>query len=116
MIEFVLANIAMIAVGVILFVIARSLPRIGEVETSPKSLLERWITSEVPEKLDTTFNSFAGKFLRKLRVIILKVDNAVSISLKRFKQENGNGKTLDVKEMMEREQSFPEKDSAKKRK
>ncbi|MBI2623455.1 MAG: hypothetical protein HYW65_02670 [Candidatus Liptonbacteria bacterium] len=100
MLEFVLANIAMLSAGVALFLVAHSLPRVGESETEPKWFLERWVTLEFPEKLDGAFNSFAGKFLRKLRVVILKFDNAVSGTLKRFKSENGNGKSLDFKEMM----------------
>ncbi|MBI2888486.1 MAG: hypothetical protein HYY10_01035 [Candidatus Liptonbacteria bacterium] len=101
MLEFVLANIAMVSVGVVLFLIAHSLPRVGERETEPKWFIERWITSEVPEKLDGAFNSFAGKFLRKLRVVILKFDNLISESLKKFKSgSSANKQPLDFKEMM----------------
>ncbi len=100
MLEFILANIAMVSAGVVLFLIAHSLPRVGESATEPKWFIERWITSEFPEKLDGAFNSFAGKSLRKLRVILLKIDNVVSESLKKIKSGNGASKPLDFKEMM----------------
>ncbi len=100
MLEFILANIAMVSVGMVLFLIAHSLPRVGESATEPKWFIERWVTSEFPEKLDGAFNSFAGKSLRKLRVILLKIDNVVSESLKKIKSGNGANKALDFKEIM----------------
>ena len=112
MLEFILANIAMLSVGVVLYLLAHSLPRIGEAETEPKGILERWVASELPEKLDGVFNSFAGKFLRKLKVVILKIDNAVSASLKKVKsQENGgkNGQGIDFKEIMRDKEGVQDK-------
>ncbi|MBM3257562.1 MAG: hypothetical protein FJY98_04595 [Candidatus Liptonbacteria bacterium] len=96
MLEFVLANIAMLSVGIVLYLVAHSLPRIGETQTESQGFLERWVASEFPEKLDTAFNSFAGKFLRKLRVIILKFDNAVSESLKKVKSQDASTKPIDL--------------------
>ncbi|MCR4327966.1 MAG: hypothetical protein NUV53_00405 [Patescibacteria group bacterium] len=96
MFEFILGNIAMVSAGVVLYLFAHSLPRIGEPEAQSKDIFERWATSEFPEKLDGAFNGFAGKFLRKLRVVILRFDNIISESLRRFKQNNGNGKSLGV--------------------
>jgi hypothetical protein len=116
MLEFILANIAMLSAGVVLYLLAHSLPRVGERDTGPKGVLERWVTSEFPERLDGVFNNFAGKFLRRLRVILLKFDNAVSESLKRFKTGNGNGKSLDFKEIMVDKEGAQEKHEDENRK
>lgn len=99
MLEFVLANIAMVSAGVVLYLVACSLPRMEGTGAESKGMLERWVSSELPERLDETFNSFVGKFLRRLRVIILKIDNAVSESLKRVKSKDAS-KSLDFKEMI----------------
>ena len=81
----------MISTGAILFIIIRALPRLGEESPEIKmGVLDRWVTSEIPEKIDQTLNSFLEKFLRKSRVWILKLDNNVSHMLKKVKP-NGNG-------------------------
>ena len=90
----------MLSAGVVLYLFAHSLPRIGEAEAESRGFFEKWVTSEFPERLDGAFNGFAGKSLRRLRVMILKFDNAISESLKRFKTDTTNGKTLDFKDMM----------------
>ncbi len=100
MFEFILANIAMVSTGVVLYLVVRSLPRLGETEVTPKGLLEHWITSGFPEKLDESFNTFAGKFLRRLRVIILKIDNVVSQSLQHVRSQENGAKLLDFKDVM----------------
>ena len=111
MLEFILANVAMICAGVVLYLLAHSLPRIGETETEPKGIFERWVASELPERLDGVFNSFAGKLLRKLRVMLLKFDNAVSESLKKVRsQENGSkDRGVDFKEIMGDKESAKDK-------
>lgn len=94
MFQFIVTNIFMISLGTILYVTVRTLPRIEEGGAPErKGILERWIASEIPEKLDAAFNSFLAKFLRKLKVWLLKVDNFISEHLKKIKPENGNGKT-----------------------
>lgn len=107
MFQFILANIAMLSVGVVLYLLAHSLPRIGEAETEPKGILERWVASDLPEKLDGVFNSFVGKLLRKLKIVILKIDNAVSESLKKVKSQGNGSKSLDFKEIMGDKEEVP---------
>ena len=84
----------MISLGTILYIVARSLPRIKE-EGGParQTFLDRLIISEIPHKVDTTINTFSGKLCRKLKVSLLKFDNYLSGRLKKMNLElNGNGK------------------------
>ena len=101
MLEFVLSNVFMVAAGVVLYLVAHSLPRVGESEPKKQGFLERWVTSDVPEKVDAVFSNFLGKLLRRTKVFLLKIDNSITASLKKMKQENGAAKTLDFKEIME---------------
>jgi len=96
MFEFILADVLMISSGVVLYVIARALPRVDINQTDDKvksGAFERWITSGVPEKADAILNSFMFKFLRKLKVSLLKIDNLVGKKLDKIKSKNG-GETL----------------------
>ncbi len=108
MFQFIVTNILMISVGAIVFIIARTLPRLEpDVRPEKKNILERWIASEIPERIDAALNGFLVKFLRRLKVLLLKVDNSLSGHLQKIKPEtpgtqNGNGKAkpvIDFKEI-----------------
>ena len=86
--ENTIKTFAIASVGVILYVAVRTLPRIEEpAPEEKKGLLERWIASEVPEKLDAVLNGFLVKFLRKLKVFLLKIDNSLSSHLRKIRPE-----------------------------
>lgn len=93
MFQFIVTNILMVSLGVVLYVMVRTLPRIEE-ETAAenKSFLDRWVASEIPEKIDKALNSFLVKFLRKSKVLLLKIDNALGRHLQKIKPEGANGK------------------------
>ena len=102
MLTFITANLFLISLAIILFLVVRTLPRIENPEEVIKqSPLERWVTSGVPERLDAVLNAFLAKTLRKTKVLVLKVDNFVTSQLKRVADENGNGKPKpDFKEVL----------------
>lgn len=93
MLQFILTDILMVSLGTILYLVARSLPRIGEEPTTKQNMFERWVSSEMPEKFDAAFNNFLLKFLRKLKLVLLKADNSITRHLKKI-APNGNGKQL----------------------
>ena len=113
MFTFIVTNIFLLALATILFLAIRALPRIEEPEGIIKqNVFERWLTSGVPEKLDTTLNTFLAKTLRKSRVLVLRVDNYVNNKLKHITHENGNGKPKpDFKEIIGEKQE-EEKETA----
>lgn len=90
MIQFILTDILMISLGVMLYLVARSLPRVEEEQTEKQNIFERWVSSELPEKFDVMLNNFLLKFLRRLKVALLKADNFITKHLKKI-APNGNG-------------------------
>ncbi len=89
MVQFILTTILMASLGTMLYLMARSLPRVGEEVSDKKNFFDRLASSEIPEKIDTAFNGFLLKYLRKLKVILLKVDNFITEKLKKI-SSNGN--------------------------
>ncbi len=85
----------------VLYLMVRALPRIAEEPAGErKSFLDRWAHSEVPEKVDQALNGFLLKFLRKAKVLVLKLDNALSKHLQKIKPEDTDKKpAIDFKEM-----------------
>lgn len=91
MLQFVVTNIFLLSLGVILYVSIRTLPRIDErAMPEKKGAWERWLSSGVPEKIDRILNSFLFKTLRRLKVFLLRTDNAINAWLQKIKPE-GNG-------------------------
>ncbi|MFA6354519.1 MAG: hypothetical protein WCX12_02430 [Candidatus Paceibacterota bacterium] len=90
MLQFILSVLLLGSIGVILYLVARSLPRIeeGEVRRDELGFWGKLVASEIPEKADQLFNSFLVKFLRKLKVFLLKIDNMISRRLKKIKHKN----------------------------
>lgn len=86
---------------------ARALPRVKEEETTiiKKGLLEKWIASGMPEKIDNLINSFLEKFLRKVKIYLLKIDNFLAQHLNKSKL-NSNGvsrkESIDFKEVSDK--------------
>ncbi|MBU6500979.1 MAG: hypothetical protein KGJ89_02535 [Patescibacteria group bacterium] len=88
MAQFIFTNIFMISLGTILYVAVRTLPRIEMSGEDKKGIMERWLASELPEKVDVAMNGFLVKFLRKLKILLLKVDNSLSGHLRKIRPEN----------------------------
>jgi hypothetical protein len=86
MVQFLFTNILLLSFGFALFVIIRALPRIEpDVNDKKPSVFERWLISDLPEKIDRVVNSFLEKFLRKTRVALLRFDNSINSWLKRIR-------------------------------
>ena len=97
--EFIFTIILMICLGTVLYLTVQALPRIEEVPSEEKGFLERWAHSEMPEKIDAAFNNFLLKFLRKVKVLMLKLDNALAKHLQKIKPEEDKRPAIDFKEI-----------------
>jgi len=106
-------NVLMVALGTILYLAVRALPRIEEEPAGEsESLLDRWASSEIPEKIDAFLNSFLAKALRKVKVLLLRVDNDLSLHLKKIKPGENSGAAkpiIDFKEITEQNKNGEEK-------
>lgn len=77
------------SLGAVLYIAARVLPRVDEAEVDtvvPHTVVVR-LTSYF-ERFDEWFAFISEKFLRRLRVILLKLDNVVTAKLGQFKKES----------------------------
>ena len=99
--EFIFTIILMICLGTVLYLTVEALPRIEEVPSEEKGFFERWAHSEVPEKIDASFNNFLLKFLRRTKVLVLKLDNALAKHLQKIKPEEDKRPNIDFKGMRE---------------
>ncbi|HEY5220753.1 MAG TPA: hypothetical protein VIJ29_01205 [Candidatus Paceibacterota bacterium] len=97
--EFIFTIILMACLGIVLYLTAQALPRIEEVPSDEKGFLERWAHSEMPEKIDAVFNNFLAKFLRRTKVLILKLDNILAKHLQKIKPEEDRRPSIDFKEI-----------------
>jgi len=85
MIEYVFTTVLMFCLSAALFLMVRALPRVVEEPSESKGLLDRWANSELPEKIDIAFNGFLFKFLRRIKIAVLKIDNGLGSQLQKMK-------------------------------
>jgi len=97
--EFIFTIILMICVGTVLYLMIQVLPRIEEVPSEEKGFLERWAHSEMPGRIDAAFNNFLLKFLRKIKVLVLKFDNTLAKHLQKIKPKEDKRPAIDFKEI-----------------
>jgi len=86
MVKFILEIIIFLSLGFILYLAAKTLPRISESDTDLSSARSRWFTLYL-EKIDEWLEFFLEKILRRVRVLIMKLDNVITKQLNRFKKE-----------------------------
>ena len=106
----------MLSIGAMLYLTARTLPRVTlEPEADEKGLFEKWITSEVPEKIDKALNGFFFKSMKKMRVLLLRFDNTLGERIKKISHEaneTAKHKQLDFKAITEQHSPTEGKDVA----
>lgn len=85
--KFVLEIIIFISLGGVLYLLVRALPRVDDqVFNQPTEIKTHWFSIYL-EKIDRWLKALLERWLRRLRVIILKFDNTVSRKLNTFKKE-----------------------------
>jgi len=80
MYDFILQTSIVLSLGVIIYLIARAVPRITESGTAlpRQNTFDRFISRLPLTEIDSAFNSFLEKFLRKAKVLIMKIDNLIT--------------------------------------
>ncbi|MBI2592895.1 MAG: hypothetical protein HYW37_01900 [Candidatus Colwellbacteria bacterium] len=81
MFDLILQLVFMISLGVIVYIIALAVPRIGEDETvsnTSQTPIGRWLQNLPLERIDMAFKTSRDKILRRMKVWIMKADNFVS--------------------------------------
>ena len=98
MYNFILQICSMVGFGGMVYMIARGTPRIDDrLEEKEKSKLDRWFSKIPIEKIDITLSNFLEKFLRRLRVYLLRMDNFLVGHLNKIKSATqSNNKKSDL--------------------
>jgi hypothetical protein len=85
MLQFIFANVLMVSLGTILYLFARSLPRLQEEQAEKSaSLIERLVTSDIPHKFDRAVSLWAGKAFRRMKILSMRFDNYLTDRLKKI--------------------------------
>lgn len=79
MYNFVLQILAFSSLGVVVYLLARAIPRVGDEPAAPRgpSIIDRLLKKIPAAKIDEQLNTFSAKSLRKIRLILMKVDNFI---------------------------------------
>lgn len=89
--ELIFLNILLVGAGLILWLLIRALPRMGEEAAVTKGWFERWLTSELPGKIDAFVSTLWVRSLRRFKVLVLRIDNGINRKLQMMKLESGEG-------------------------
>ena len=102
--ELLFLNAFLIGAGVLLLLFIRALPRMDESAPARQGLVERWLTSQLPERIDAAARGASLRFLRRARVLVMRIDNGINEKLRRMKLESGEpvgGGRIDLKKVAE---------------
>jgi len=93
MYNFILQIAIMLSLGMIIYLMARAVPRVGDEISKPTVKFDHWFGSLQLEKLDVILSNFLEKLLRKIKLFLMKLDNVTNNYLDKVKQIklNGNG-------------------------
>lgn len=90
MYDFILQLALMLSFATIVYTLALGLPRVGELDSKP-SRIRVWIARLPLHHLDESINQFKGKVLRRLKVVVMRVDNFISRSLNKDRNSGLGG-------------------------
>jgi hypothetical protein len=89
--ELLFLNILLVGAGAVLWLLIRALPRMDDEAPRARGWFERWLTSELPGRIDTFVNTLWLHSLRRFKVFVLRLDNGINQKLQRMKLESGEG-------------------------
>lgn len=78
----------MASLGVVVYILAVAIPRVGEPESKPNPIRE-WVHRLPLHHMDATINSFVDKILRKSKIVVMKVDNFITSHINKDKNNSG---------------------------
>ncbi len=86
------------SLGVIVYMLARTMPRVsdGEEMSHNTSAFDRFLRHLPLSKIDSRLNELFEKTLRKLKVLVMRIDNFINTHLSKLRK---NGKTKDTTEL-----------------
>ncbi len=91
MYDFILQSAFLAAVGAIVYIISRAVPRVNEIEGESKNVFDRWLASLPLEKADVIISVSVEKILRRLKVVFMRLDNALNRHIGKMKERIPSG-------------------------
>ncbi|MDO8602101.1 MAG: hypothetical protein Q7R62_03180 [bacterium] len=98
MYNFIVEMSMLVSLGLIVYLFARAVPRIAHdhpEDVQPLSGFDRFVNKLPLEKLDKFLHSFFEKTLRKIRIVLMKIDNYLNSHLKNLKEKQEAAKSGD---------------------
>ncbi|HTY39641.1 MAG TPA: hypothetical protein VMC43_00935 [Candidatus Paceibacterota bacterium] len=107
MLQFIFTNVVMLAAGIILYLMARALPRIVDDPAGerPPTFFERLVNSDIPNRLDEATNFWLGKIFRRLKISLMRFDNYLTERLKRINTEASAKPKIDLADVARAEET-----------
>lgn len=101
MYDFTLQLSLISSLTVIVYIMARALPRVNVQEEPPTmyDYLDQWADRLPLHHVDERINSFLFKMLKRMRVVVMKMDNHLARYLDRVKK-NGEKNAHSVQELL----------------
>ena len=104
MYNFIVQLVFVSSLATLIYLLARALPRVSEeviVDNKSETVFDRIVKNLPLEKLDINLHSFLGKTLRKIRVVVLRLDNGINGYLDQLKEYSvAQDEKSDLKEKM----------------
>lgn len=99
MTNFILEIALMLSLGIMVYLFGRAVPRIGDEVSPSANKFDHWFNSLRLEKVDVIFSNFLEKFLRKIKVVLMQMDNVTSNYLDKIRKGNleSNGRNKEGK-------------------
>lgn len=98
MLRFILQTVIMIALAAVVYLMAEALPRISDEEVADMKARKSTRLMGYVEKSDVVLRSFWERFLRRMKVWLLQLNNFIEKKLGKLKKENGKTTTLPEQE------------------
>jgi hypothetical protein len=102
MYDFILQLFLVASLASIVYIMARALPRAAHQIGSPVTFydyMERWLDRLPIHQFDRRINASLFKFLRKVRIVVMKLDNKIVYGLGRLRK-NGENDSNGVSELL----------------
>ena len=104
MFQILFLNASLVGAALLLLLFIRALPRMGDTASARQGVFERWLTSQVPERMDAFARAAFLRTLRRVKILVLRLDNGINEKLQRMKLESGEGigtPKIDLKKVAE---------------
>ena len=87
MLAFILNIVLMLALGTLVFLFVRAIPRVEDEDGQKhkRTIFEKWLVSELPERADIYLSNLFAKWIRKFKIFVMKIDNMLGSHLKKIK-------------------------------